>query len=806
MRKLTNIKDYDSYVEHLLDESLLDGSQSACNKAFLNLGTITFADGSSVTSREIVQAVEEALAYLRSDYRKTFIFGDETLNIVYLAHSNKYKTMAVDAHMNMYLNAGFVFHVLKMDKILIASVIMHEVFHALFKHIERGKNWLVAKGKPQNDQTWHDTNLAADVEVNRTLTKIGIIDEDRLINEIGGMYLKSNTRDIVPMEQILDDEELMNKLRSMCPPPADPEHPVKETIRTTEEWDQGYKDAWTKIADLIKKHGYKKVWQKLQDEGIINSVGEITSKKVIDDMKGLEFLQVKSYTEFINEGAEEKPGQTYEDGYNTAFGKLIETIKQAIEGNEGGGPEGPEGPEGPQIKSNLKNDDLPQIELPLPPGGKGGKGGDGVPQNIKNTNPENQKSDSNSGNNDQNQDSQESEGNKDHQAGSKQAGKGGQGKSSDQLSDSDVNQLADDIEKREQSGKSHKGISDAEFGNEKQKGESQGNGEGKDEKDGQDGTDKKSIGGTGSFQEEGLSDADLKESGYSDEDIEEINKIREKNKSKNSKERLEEVVEKQKKALSSGHILKRYLDAIEVESAKYKNIWKKILDKFLAKRTRRAGKDKATGSNDWLNKRHIARGEYAIHRKQQAQDPQDINVYVDVSGSVDMELLEIICQSLVVYMDTYQYSGINICPWASTNNGVFSVDPSKHKDKKEVVKEILSIVSTGVEQCCGGTDSKAAISAILDGVEKSLDDKRKKIKDDVHIVITDGYFDYENIEAKMKASIQRAFGRGDVSDIVPKNTFWMLYDTMEQYRREWENEIQKGTLIFINTEVVKNNK
>ena len=805
MRKLTNIKDYDSYVEHLLDESLLDGSQSACNRAFLNLGTLTFADGSSVTTREIVQVVEDALAYLRSEYRKTFIFGDETLNIVYLAHSKKYKTMAVDAHMNMYLNAGFVFHNLKMDKVLIASVIMHEVFHALFNHIERGKNWMVAKGKPQNDQTWHDTNLAADVEVNRTLTKIGIIDEDRLINEIKGIYLKSNTRDIVPMEQILDDEELMDKLRSMCPPPADPEQAVKETIQTTEEWDQGYKDAWTKIADLIKKYGYKKVWQKLQDEGIINSVGEITSKKVIDDMKGLEFLQIKSYNEFINEGVEEKPGQTYEDGYNTAFGKLINSIKQAIEGKDGeeGNP-GPEGPQGPQIKSNLKNDDLPQIELPLPPGGDGGQGGDGTPENIKNTNPEKNKNNSNDNENDgDGQDGQDGQESNDHQKGQKQSGKGGQDKSSDQLSDDDVNKLADDIEKREQSGKSHKGISDAEFGNEKQKGESQGSGEGEKE-EGE--TDKKSIGGTGSFQEEGLSDDELRESGYSDDDIEEINRTREKNKSKNSKERLEEVIEKQKKALSSGHILKRYLDTIEVESAKYKNIWKKILDKFLAKRTRRAGKDKATGSNDWLNKRHIARGEYGIHRKQQAQDPQDINVYVDVSGSVDMELLEIICQSLVVYMDTYQYSGINICPWASINNGVFSVDPSKHKDKKQVVKEILSIVSTGIEQCGGGTESKAAISAILDGVEKSLDDKRKKIKDDVHIVITDGYFDYQGIESKMKASIQRTFGRGDVSDIVPKNTFWMLYDTDESYREDWEKEIQKGKLIFINTEVVKNNK
>lgn len=805
MRKLTNIKDYDSYVEHLLDESLLDGSQSACNRAFLNLGTLTFADGSSVTTREIVQVVEDALAYLRSEYRKTFIFGDETLNIVYLAHSKRYKTMAVDAHMNMYLNAGFVFHNLKMDKVLIASVIMHEVFHALFNHIERGKNWMVAKGKPQNDQTWHDTNLAADVEVNRTLTKIGIIDEDRLVNEIHGIYLKSDTRDIVPMEQILDDKKLMDKLRSMCPPPADPEQSTQETIQTTEEWDQGYKDAWTKIADLIKKYGYKKVWQKLQDEGIINSVGEITSKKVIDDMKGLEFLQVKSYNEFINEDVEGKPGQTYEDGYNTAFGKLINSIKQAIEGKDGEeGYPGPEGPQGPQIKSNLKNDDLPQIELPLPPGGDGGQGGDGTPENIKNTNPEKNKNNSNDNENDgDGQDGQDGQESNDHQKGQKQSGKGGQGKSSDQLSDDDVNKLADDIEKREQSGKSHKGISDTEFGNEKQKGESQGSGEGEKE-EGE--TDKKSIGGTGSFQEEGLSDDELRESGYSDDDIEEINRTREKNKSKNSKERLEEVIEKQKKALSSGHILKRYLDTIEVESAKYKNIWKKILDKFLAKRTRRAGKDKATGSNDWLNKRHIARGEYGIHRKQQAQDPQDINVYVDVSGSVDMELLEIICQSLVVYMDTYQYSGINICPWASVNNGVFSVDPSKHKDKKQVVKEILSIVSTGIEQCGGGTESKAAISAILDGVEKSLDDKRKKIKDDVHIVITDGYFDYEGIEAKMKASIQRAFGRGDVSDIVPKNTFWMLYDTNESYREDWEKEIQKGKLIFINTEVVKNNK
>ena len=63
---LLNIKDYDTFVEHLLDEGLVyDNSQSTCNRAFLNLGTITFADGSSVTTREIIRVVEDALSYLR---------------------------------------------------------------------------------------------------------------------------------------------------------------------------------------------------------------------------------------------------------------------------------------------------------------------------------------------------------------------------------------------------------------------------------------------------------------------------------------------------------------------------------------------------------------------------------------------------------------------------------------------------------------------------------------------------------------------------------------------------------------------
>ena len=154
MNELQNVKSYDTFIGDLLTEDLRYGDQKICNKAFMKLGTITFADGGQVTPKEIIGVVEEAIDYLYKQYHKTFAFADRTMNIIYLAHSATYKTMAVDPHMNMYVNAGFVYNVLKMDYKLVAAVIMHEVLHVLYDHIERGKNWLSAKGKPRNAANW----------------------------------------------------------------------------------------------------------------------------------------------------------------------------------------------------------------------------------------------------------------------------------------------------------------------------------------------------------------------------------------------------------------------------------------------------------------------------------------------------------------------------------------------------------------------------------------------------------------------------------------------------------------------------
>ena len=802
MDKLNNIKKFDEYYS--LNESLLYGEQKDCNRAFIHGGPITFQyqDGTTATVRpeEIVRVVNEALTYLQSQYTKTFEFATKTLNIIYLAHSSKYKTMAVDKSMNLYLNAGFVYNVLKMDSKLIAAVIMHEVFHALYKHIPRGENWLSANGKPTNEKNWHDTNLAADIEVNQTLVRINLISEERLINEIKGLYLKNangirgGSTNVVTMETILNDEEYMNKLRQMCPPPDDPETKKKNTIKTTEAWEKGYKDAWNKIAGLIKKHGYKKVWEKLQEAGLINSVGEIFKDKEIEDIKNLEFLQVKSLDEFINENLDipkSDKGQTYDDGFVTAFGKLVEKLNNAMNPQPGG--DGGSGGQGGDdyYDTELKDEDLDEIDIPNPSGESGEGEDDGLPDNTK--------SDSNdNGEGGDDQDDNENPGgdpggepekSKSGQK-SKSAGKGGKGKSSDQLTDDDINKLADDISKRTGGGSDKISTKqDVEMG---EKGGSS--------------SDQNSIGNTGSFSPDGPTDDDLREAGYSDEDIETINKVRKANEEKNTPEKMEKIIDDVRRNIPKGNYIGKMLDNIEIESEKYKNVWKKILDQFLAKNTRRAGNDSPTGANDWIRKKSIARGEYGIHRQKEAKEPQDINLYIDVSGSVDLELLEIISKSLVVMAKTWKYSTINICPWASYSNGVHKVDEFYRRSEEEVSKEILETISAGIAQCGGGTDAKAFMAA-MELVCETLDDKVKKKKDDVHIIITDGWFDHSNIEHKISQVLKDHLDRDDVAMRVPENTFWMIYDmTSDEDKNDWKREIKKGTLIFINSNVVKNNK
>jgi len=761
--ELINIRDFDTFVlGNKLFENFNDANQKKCNRAFIEGGTITFSNGESVTPRDIVKAVNNAISYLSREYPKTCSSVDN-INIIFLRDSERIKTMAVDEHMNLYMNASFIYNFLGMDEKLIAAVIMHEVFHCLFNHIERGKKWLMSKGLPLNPQTNHDNNLAADVEVNQALVSIGLIDETTLIKRIHGMYLSNKDKNsigvntkVVPMETILDDERYMEMLKKKCPPPVNPDQPGGGgKIKTTEEWDKGYKDGWNKIARIIKKYGAQGAWDKLVEAGIINGAGEINSDVKVSDIQN------------INESVAPIPSaETYDQGFAAAVGNLIRKLEKSLnpQGGEGGGPQGgdPQGGEG-GYETGVDENDLEQVDLP---GGKSGEsgeeGGSGLPENIT--------SSSSDSNGDGSGDSSKN--------GKKQYGTGGKGKSDSEITDDDLNKLADDLKNKSQNGGT---------GNKKQS-SSKG--------------DSGAIGGTGSFINSKDKDIDeeLEKSGYSEKDIDTINKIRNQNAERNTPNAIKNAMKELKSHLKSSNNLGKYLEAIGSE--KNKDIWKKVLKKFMKKKTRSAGFQVLGDYINWKNNNRLALGDVAINIPRTNKEPQDINIYIDVSGSVDTELLEIICSSVVTLCDTYEYSGINICPWASTANGIYRVKPFNRRSKDAATNEILAIVSKGQTDCGGGTNREAFIADMIDVVNI----KKKKSKDDVHVVITDGQFDYSGIENKILESVTKVLKRSRFGEKMVKNTIWIIYDAEDNLKQGWSNEIKKGEIIFLMSEMLKAKK
>ena len=335
-------------------------------------------------------------------------------------------------------------------------------------------------------------------------------------------------------------------------------------------------------------------------------------------------------------------------------------------------------------------------------------------------------------------------------------------------------------------------------------GEENGQGVGSDKNgEQQDGEDA----GDGSFlnDDNDASDQDLADAGYSKEEIEELNKVRQANNQKNSPARLRKVLNDYRNQMNNS-FLGKLLDKIEVESSKYKNIWEDILEKFLAKKTRRAGHDEKRGHNDWKKKKSIALGDYGVNRQRLSIDPQDVNIYVDVSGSMNETLLEIIAKSLVVLSEKYEYSGINIVTWASRSAGPMQIDTMNEKGKDAIVADIMGAISLGRKTCGSSTEAEAILSGMLNGYEMNLKDPNKDTKDDVHVVITDGYVSgFAGIEKDIEDVLYHTFKRRDVAAKAPRNTIWMLYDTDESMLKEWESEIKKGKLISINSKNVINN-
>ena len=807
MNNLNYLKSYENYSDELqtiINEGLLEAGQNKLNNAFRNMGPIPLSNGEFINPQDIINVIKETIMFLSEEYRTYFSFVKD-VNIIYLINCSQCRTMAVDANMNMYMDVLFIYKNLKMDKELIGAVIMHEIFHIIYNHIERGKNWLSAHGK--NIETdFFDTNLAGDIEVNTTLVKKNIISKERLINEIHGLFLdkvndNGNRIDVLNIEAILENEKMMEKLRSMAKNPQEQNGDGNYTsIDTTDEWDNGYKQGWDKIAELTEKYGAEEVFKKLQEKGIIDETGQLNSDINMDDILGIQFIHIFNFDEFINE-SKNSNGQfkTEEDGFFQGVKNAIAQIASSLGKNPGGGNAGGGDDlngtnNSPQINSKLSNDDLKSLKLPPSVSTNQQQSqNNGLPQNVQSDNNQSQQQSGNSNNGESQtsgDQSQQQSGNSNNgesrTSGSQSQQQSGNSNGGKDNLDADANTLLDDLKNKSKNAQGNVGYKNQPDGNDSSNSE---------------------IGNTGTiFDEKQASKINkaLKESGYSKEDIDTINDVIKKNKTLNSKEGVELKKKQLYNKLPNNDPVKKYLDKIMVEESKYKNIWKKIMKEFLSKKTRRAGNDVLSKNFNWKNKRQLSIGRIAPNRLKEAQEPQDINVYVDVSGSVNKDLLEIIAQSLCIFAKNFQYSGINIIPWASYSNGSHKVESLSKSKSDKIAKEILGYISEGINECGGGTDLN---HACVPEIVASVADKKRKKKDDVHIIITDGQTggDEKTVEDLIQQVALQETKNSNYGKTIVKNCFWMIYDADNYDKKSWEESIKLGKLLFIVSSTVIGN-
>lgn len=786
---LINLKSLDDFTLSgckKIVETLGDGGVNAFNRVFKEGPDIVLVNnltGEKLIYKrsDIVDVVQKAIEDKMQYHFSTYFTFVKDFSIIYLLGCKDMTTMAVDDHMNLYIDAVFIARDLKMDPNLICAVLMHEIFHVVYNHVERSKNWLSARNLPLNKENMLEMNMAGDIEVNTTLVRKNIISIDRLVNEIHGLYLKEIEENILPMEEIRENEKYMNKLRNQCNPPEnnnDGKNGEEQTITTTKEFDEGYVEMMNKIADMVNEYGAEETLKRLGE------IGAIIDDKVSDDFDtskilSMNFLTIKNFDEFILEENQKNQQQngysTKEDGYRAGLKKCIEEIKSAL----GMSPDSPSGQSGQggqsvNINSNIDPSLLKRMNLPQNNKEKKGKksnGGNGLPSNVeKNGDSNESEMDDNNQENKQNKSKQNS-GNGDQKGDQK----GDQGYS-----------LRDYISNRNPS--EENGGVDITYGSGNKKGE----------------LDETAVGKTGSFfsaEDESVSNSIEeairktyvdKDGNFSKELFDEVMEEIEENRTYNTKEIIEQKREDFYNNLDNNDPIKIIWKEARKSESQYKAMWKKLLRKFLNNKTRYARKEVESDMIKYMNARKMSIVKVAPTEIMIGQDVQDINFYVDTSGSINMQLVTLFVEALVTFMETFKYTGINIGLWADSKPvGPFKVNCSKRRGKKGIITDIIDFIEKNKGKSGNGTDfRRSGVPMMKTNIEQY---KRRKKKDDVHIILTDGYLN-DNTKG-LEDYIENYIG-GSIGKKAVKNCLWVLYDNFDD---NWDEDIKQGTVIRVSS-------
>lgn len=182
-------------------------------KIFINDGT---KNGATVEGREFVKVVNSALAFFEAKYpfEYKYISGSP---VIYLLDDSFCNTMAVDDRGVLYINVGFLYkkapYGLDMKAGSICNILYHECMHTFLSHVSRS----IVFNEKHNDQklTWKDMNIAADLEVNGTMVVDKVCTEN-FWELYKGCYDKSVVG--LPMESIAANyKNIIDKFKAQPP-------------------------------------------------------------------------------------------------------------------------------------------------------------------------------------------------------------------------------------------------------------------------------------------------------------------------------------------------------------------------------------------------------------------------------------------------------------------------------------------------------------------------------------------------------------------------------------------------------------
>ena len=648
------------------------------------MGEITMWDGVKKTGQEIVDVVNNALTLFKSKYPYEYMFMRGT-PIVYLLNGKMCDTMCVDKRGVIYINVSFLYKAapsgLGFNAESIMKILYHECMHVLLEHIPRTHKY--NEEHNVNKLNWRDMNIAADLEVNSIMVCDKVCD-DGFWKKQKGCY-DSGVKGL-PMETIAslhpDVIKRFRKSANVVPlvqmsQKSNEGQPHGEIIYddTTPAYKKGHSDA-IKRCNRILQAVYGVYDANTGGKDAVVGALQAALKKIQQDLTTKpknplkESVATPSYT-------------SYDDGYMAGMQEVIQKISGMIMQIEEDGntppppPPPPIGPLPPQHIPDLDDEEeimLPQLQ----------------------------------GNDDDDDDDDDGEG----------------GEKSDEKNDNN----------QEKHGREKDDDDNDDDDNDDDDGDGEGQGN-KNNKATQDGAKKHTAVGEIISDEElqKLSDS-LLESGFSKECVERVKDDIANTQTKGGVDaaKVRERIRKNKPSSNFESIC----SDIEVNKTVVKKMWEEIVKMFLEDKTLHIGSQKKVLDPDnvrWGDRRVLGLDMIRLYQTQADAVPQNINILVDTSGSINVNTTKIFIETVMDCCEDLEYSGLYLIPWADkvdAKSGIYVDCADIKTSRNEIRGKMMDF--TRNNNAGDGTDIKPVV--------KFMQDMWAAEPLSVWIILTDGDF------------------------------------------------------------------